>query len=363
MRAEIAAAVAAYAGGGSMNVTETSRQLRISPKTFHKYVARFRQRGVPGFFPDSRRPLTSPTRLPVEWDEVLIRLRKQEAEAGWDYGADAVLMRLEEQPELWPTDWLPSRSSVNRIFERRGQLEKVPHRRPRRSSHRFQRERVNELWQFDGFKYDVADESEVVVLQLTDDCSRVDLALQAAASENGNDVWATFCAAVTRYGLPAALLSDNGAAFSGKRRGWTSMFEHQLEAVSVYALTSRVSHPQTCGKNERAHQRVQKWLKRRPPAAGTRPSRPAGAARHLPRCLQRPREQGAEQAHTSPAVRSGPPRRPRRPRRADHPRHQVGGVSDRLDRSQQRPGRRWPQARRQERARLPQRRPRHRLHR
>lgn len=266
MRAEIAAAVAAYAGGGSMNVTETSRQLRISPKTFHKYVARFRQRGVPGFFPDSRRPLTSPTRLPVEWDEVLIRLRKQEAEAGWDYGADAVLMRLEEQPELWPTDWLPSRSSVNRIFERRGQLEKVPHRRPRRSSHRFQRERVNELWQFDGFKYDVADESEVVVLQLTDDCSRVDLALQAAASENGNDVWATFCAAVTRYGLPAALLSDNGAAFSGKRRGWTSMFEHQLEAVSVYALTSRVSHPQTCGKNERAHQRVQKWLKRRPPA-------------------------------------------------------------------------------------------------
>ena len=94
----------------------------------------------------------------------------------------------------------------------------------------------------------------------------MDLALQAAASENGNDVWATFCAAVTRYGLPAALLSDNGAAFSGKRRGWTSMFEHQLEAVSVYALTSRVSHPQTCGKNERAHQRVQKWLKRRPPA-------------------------------------------------------------------------------------------------
>ena len=106
-----------------------------------------------------------------------------------------------------------------------------------------------------------------MVLQLSDDCSRVDLALQAARSENGVDVWATFCLAVERYGLPVQLLSDNGNAFSGRRRGWTSDFDRRLTDLGVQPITARVSHPQTCGKNERGHQRVQKWLARRAPAA------------------------------------------------------------------------------------------------
>jgi hypothetical protein len=105
------------------------------------------------------------------------------------------------------------------------------------------------------------------VLHLTDDCSRVDLALQAAVSENGEDIWATFCFAAERYGLPAQLLTDNGNAFSGKRRGWVSAFERRLGELSVEAICSRVAHPETCGKNERAHQRVQKWLTRQPRAA------------------------------------------------------------------------------------------------
>jgi hypothetical protein len=104
------------------------------------------------------------------------------------------------------------------------------------------------------------------VLHLTDDCSRVDLALDAVRSENSEDVWATFCRAVARYGLPAAVLNDNGTAFSGLRRGWTSQFEQRLADLAIQAIASSVSHPQTCGKNERAHQRVQKWLRRHPVA-------------------------------------------------------------------------------------------------
>ena len=104
------------------------------------------------------------------------------------------------------------------------------------------------------------------VLHLSDDCSRVDLALQAAVSENGEDVWDTFCLAVARYGLPVWVLNDNGTAFSGRRRGWTSLFEQRLSDLAVQAICSSVRHPQTCGKNERAHQRVLKWLAKRPRA-------------------------------------------------------------------------------------------------
>lgn len=267
MRAEVAAEVASFVIGPGTNVAARCRELGISRKTFYKYVTRFRQGGVEGFYPDSRRPLTSPTRLPVELEDVLVTIRKEQAGQGWDYGADAVLMRLEERPELWPPGRaLPSRATVNRIFDARGQLAKVPARRPRRKPRRFARSRVNELWQFDGFDYRLADDARVVVLHLTDDCSRVDLALDAAASENGADIWATFSRAVTRYGLPEQLLTDNASAFSGKRRGWTSEFEAKLDGLGVHTISSRVGHPQTCGKNERAHQRVQKWLERRPPA-------------------------------------------------------------------------------------------------
>ena len=272
VEAAVAAAVAAFVGSGSrMNVSATCRDLGISRKTFYKYVARFRAVGVAGFYPDSRRPHRTPSRLSVELEDVLITIRKQAAEAGWDYGADAVLLRLEEQVSAgtvgWPADRpLPARSTVNRVFEDRGQLVKLPQRAPRRRVRRFQRDQINALWQFDGFEYLLATGTTVRVLQLTDDCSRVDLALQAARSENGHDIWRTFCLAVERYGLPVQMLTDNSNAFSGKRRGWVSDFERQLSDLGVHAITSRVSHPQTCGKNERAHQRVQKWLQRRPAA-------------------------------------------------------------------------------------------------
>lgn len=250
-----------------MNVTQRCRDLGVTTKTFYKYVDRFRRRGVAGLYPDSRRPLTSPSRVPIECEDVLLRIRKEEAEAGWDYGADAVLMRLEERPHLWPPGRrFPARSTVNRVFDDRGVLTRVPKRRPRRRPRRFQRDRVNELWQFDGFDYQLADATTAAVLHLTDDCSRTDLALRAARSENGVDVWDTFCCAVGRYGLPAAVLNDNGSAFSGKHRGWTSKFEQRLADLGIQAIASRRSHPQTCGKNERAHQRVEKWLAKRPRA-------------------------------------------------------------------------------------------------
>ncbi len=273
MDAKLAAAVAAYvAAPRKQNVAALCRDLGISRETFYKYLRRFHALGVAGFYPESRRPRRSPTRLAPELEDLLVVIRKQEAEAGWDFGADAVRMRLGEKLAAGSPSWppgqpVPSRATINRAFEARGQLIEVPQRKPRRrGARRFERDHVNSLWQFDGFEYRLSGDTTVMVLHLNDDCSRTDLALQAATSENGADVWATFCLAVERYGLPTQVLTDNGNAFSGRRRGWVSDFERHLYDLGVEPIQSRVSHPQTCGKNERAHQRVQKWLARRPPA-------------------------------------------------------------------------------------------------
>jgi transposase InsO family protein len=267
MGPEFAALVARVHGGEVVNVRAECVVLGVSTKTFYKYLARFAAEGVDGFYPRSRRPLVSPRRLSAEVEDVIVRARKELDDEGWDAGAEQIGFWIAEHPDAWPTGAVvPARATINRVLERRGQIVKVPQRRPRRSRHRFEADQPNSMWQMDGFDYTLAGAEVVTVLQINDDCSRYDLALRAATSENTEDVWAAVLWASSRYGLPAQFLTDNGTAFSGARRGWTSRLEENLRALGVQPITSSVGHPQTCGKSERAHSTVLKWLRKRPPA-------------------------------------------------------------------------------------------------
>jgi len=71
---------------------------------------------------------------------------------------------------------------------------------------------------------------------------------------------------VELHGAPASLLSDNGAVFVGSYRGGKVLFEYELERLGVQFKNSRPYHPQTCGKVERLHQTLKRYLARQPPA-------------------------------------------------------------------------------------------------
>jgi transposase InsO family protein len=267
---ELAALVARRAGGEVLDVRSACASIGVSRSTFYKYLHRFRAEGVEGLRPRSRRPLTSPQRVDAEWEDAIVRARKELCDQGWDAGADQIRFRLHDEldparllGQSWPG--LPSRATINRVLERRGQLISLPQRRPKRADRRFEAHAPNTRWQMDGFDHALADGQVVTILQLTDDCSRYELALRAARSENAVDVWATFQAAAAAHGLPAELLTDNGTAFSGRRRGWVSNLEANLTALGVRHLTSSIRHPQTCGKVERAHQPLQRWLAKHGP--------------------------------------------------------------------------------------------------
>lgn len=264
MGKNLAGAVASYVDGKPMNVAVVCADLGVSRKTFYKYVDRFKRDGIEGFFPDSRRPRSSPARLDAASEDVLIAVRKAEQDSGWDYGADAVLLHLRDNRHLWPPGQvLPSRATINRVFDARGLIVKVPQRKPKKSR-RFEMSAPNAMWQIDGFDAPLAGGRKAVVLHILDDCSRTYTALRAVTSENSTDVWSCFCAATAEYGLPARLLSDNGTAFSGRRRGWTSELEANCHTLGIQHIASSVNHPQTCGKDERGHQRVLKWLDKQP---------------------------------------------------------------------------------------------------
>lgn len=268
MGPEFAAVVARYVSGERFDVAAECVRVGCSRSAFYKYVGRYRVEGVDGLYPRSRRPLRAPAGVPPGLEDEIVRVRKALGDDGWDNGADSIRFKLEELAlaggDRWATGWVvPSRATINRVLDRRGQLVAVPQRRPRAATRRFQAEHPNMLWQMDGFQTSLSDGAVVVVLHLIDDCSRYDLVLNAVRSENAVDVWDTFTTAVTEHGLPRQLLTDNGTAFSGRRRGWLSTLEQNLSALGVKHITSSIAHPQTCGKVERGHSTVLKWLRKR----------------------------------------------------------------------------------------------------
>lgn len=72
--------------------------------------------------------------------------------------------------------------------------------------------------------------------------------------------------AIDRYGQPRIALSDNGLAFTGRFVNTYVLFEKNLARLGIKLINSRPGHPQTNGKNERAHSTAQRWLAAQPPA-------------------------------------------------------------------------------------------------
>jgi hypothetical protein len=266
--ARLAGAVARFVGGEPMNVTAECASIGVSPKTFYKYVARFRAEGVEGFFPRSRRPQRSPTQIAPDVADAIVRARKELAEHGLDHGATSIGWWLEDHRDRWDglKVQVPARATINRVLDDRGQLASRPRRRPRRSFRRFTRTHRNELWQMDGFEHRLADGTKVVIIEVIDDHTRMLVACHAGPSESSQVVWAAFTAAADDYGLPQDLLTDNGTAFNGSRRGFTTHLEAACRELGVNTISSSVRHPQTCGKVERQHDTTQRWLGAQPDA-------------------------------------------------------------------------------------------------
>ena len=131
---------------------------------------------------------------------------------------------------------------------------------PQHSYRNFSAERVNECWQLDDTDWDLADATSVRILNIIDDCSRVAIASQAMATCTTAGAVETFLTAANSWGLPARFLSDNAKAF---RYG----LAEAVAALGIEAGHSRPYHPQTCGKVERFHQTLKKWLAQQPPPA------------------------------------------------------------------------------------------------
>jgi hypothetical protein len=132
---------------------------------------------------------------------------------------------------------------------------------------RFQAEQPNETWQADFTHYRLATGVDVEILCWLDDHARYALRLTAHERVSGPIVLAEFRAAIACHGVPASTLTDNGMVFTTRLsggKGGRNAFESELRRLGTRQKNSRPNHPTTCGKVERFHQTLKRWLTAQP---------------------------------------------------------------------------------------------------
>jgi len=242
--------------------SEVARDYGLSRRWVVTLVQRYEAEGDAGLEPRSRRPLHSPNKTPADVEDEIVAIRKDLDKAGHEAGAETIAFHLARRGRR-----VPAVSTIWRILNERGFVTPQPHKRPKSSFVRFQAEQPNERWQLDTTHWALDDGTDVEILNQIDDHSRLIVGSDARRVFKAADVVDCFRHATSRYGLPAQMLSDNGAVFTGVPRGAGRVaLELELAALGISFRHSRPYHPQTCGKVERYHQTLKRWLTRQPRA-------------------------------------------------------------------------------------------------
>jgi transposase InsO family protein len=244
------------------SVSELAAAHGVHRSWIYKLLARYREGGYGALEPRSRAPRSNPNRTPEEVVRAVVSLREQLLSQGHDCGAETIAHHLARQG----IDGVPSVSTIWRILRREGLVVTQPQKRPRSSLLRFEAELPNEMWQADITHWRLAGGEDVEILNMIDDHSRLFLASRAFSTTKAADVVDVFRSAIDLHGAPASLLCDNGAVFTATPRGGKVLLQLEMERLGVAAKNSRPYHPQTCGKVERLHQTLKRYLARQAPA-------------------------------------------------------------------------------------------------
>src|SRR5437763_15548925 len=247
------------------SVREVAAAHGISKTWLYELLDRYRQHGEAGLQPQTRRPRASPTSVSAAMEDEIVALRKSLVGEGLDAGAHTIhyhLLRRHRRNKAV----VPSVATIWRVLSRRGQVTAQPQKRPRSSWRRFAADLPNECWQADVTHWTLGEGTEVEILNVLDDHSRLLVASRAFTRTRATDVVETFHQAAAAWGLPASMLTDHGAIFTAEYRKGRCVMENELANLGIDFKHSRPYHPQTCGKIERFHQTLKKHLAKKRPA-------------------------------------------------------------------------------------------------
>lgn len=243
-------------------MTEVCERHGISRKTGYKWAERFVAEGVDGLKDRSRAPNSCPHRTEERVVEALLKARKEHPR----WGPRKLLAVLSRRKPKWR--W-PAPSTAGDILKRNGLVK--PRRRRQRRQHPGRREvevhSPNDLWSVD-FKgeFRTGDRRYCYPLTVADRCSRYLLGCEGQLSTAHVGARAVFESLFDQYGLPEAILSDNGVPFSSTALCGLSRLSVWWIKLGIEPVLIDRGHPEQNGGHERMH-RTLKAETTRPPAA------------------------------------------------------------------------------------------------
>jgi putative transposase len=214
----------------------------VTSTTLYHWRKKFEAEGVEGLF-DKPRGWHGGSRLPEATRRAVLMLKESHPE----YGEDRISAILGRDPALHA-----SPGAVRRALAEAGwEPASVPRAEPHRDQvRRFERSRPNQLGQTDVFTFALKRQGRrLYLVAFLDDHSRYVVGYGLYPTMSTALVLEAFHAAVTAYGLPEEVLSDQGPQYHAWRG--KSRFTKEMERLGVRHLVARPRHPQTVGKAER----------------------------------------------------------------------------------------------------------------
>ena len=246
----------------SLSFTELCLRYHISRKTGYKWINRYEAFGPAGLVDRSRRPHSSPEQTPDSLRQAIIDARRRHNT--WGAKKLLKLLRRKDPQSRWPSRW-----TVCEILRREGLVRQKTRRR--KVGHPGKPTSVitapNQLWCVD-FKgqFKTRDGRYCYPLTVTDRYSRYLLGCQGLLSTETRGAKEVFKYLFKKYGLPAAIRSDNGTPFASTALGRLSELSVWWIQLGIRPELIQPGKPQQNGQHERMH-RTLKAETTRPPGA------------------------------------------------------------------------------------------------
>ena len=185
--------------------SQVARDYGVSQSWISRLIARYTLEGDAAFEPRSRRPHTSPTRLPQATIDLIIALRTELTGKGLDAGPHTIAWHLHHHHRLDV-----SVATISRHLHAAGLVQPSPHKRPKSSYIRFAAEQPNQRWQADFTHWWLTRGNHAEILCWIDDHSRYAISVTAHMRITTPIVVDEFTKATQRHGIPYSTLTDNG---------------------------------------------------------------------------------------------------------------------------------------------------------
>jgi len=214
----------------------------VSDKALYKWLSLYRKYGEEGL----RRTLrggSSAGKVPVQVKEKIVEMKAQNPVFGIRRISDIMgrFFHMKASPE-----------TVRKTLHESSLMEKGPAKgKPDRNITRprfFERATPNQMWQSDIFTFRLGGR-QAYLIGFIDDYSRYMVGLGLHASQTAENVLDVYRRAVSEYGVPKEMLTDNGRQYTSWRGN--TRFERELEKDRIKHIRSQPHHPMTLGKIER----------------------------------------------------------------------------------------------------------------